>query len=93
MLPYTKPEDLKRAIAIAAKELGCTEEQFMVDVYWAQRRKYDREDVEAWMTENDIAWEDEDQLERIVDALEDDYDSDLSVWDNIDRAVDYVLYF
>jgi len=90
MLP--KPEDLKKAIAIAANELGCTEEQFMVDVYWAQRRKYDREDVEYWMENHDMMWEDEDQLDRIVEVLEDDYDSDLSTWENIDRAVDYVFH-
>ena len=52
MLP--KPEDLKRAIAIAAKELGCTEEQFMVDVYWAQRRRFEREDIVYWMENHDM---------------------------------------
>lgn len=89
MLPYTKPEDLKRAIAIAAKELGCTEEQFMVDVYWAQRRRFEREDIVYWMENHDMVCEDEDQLDRIVEVLEDNYDSDLSLWENIDRALHY----
>ena len=87
---FCKPEELKKVISEAAQKLNLNEEQFMREVYWQFRYKYDREDIIEYLNDNEMSYTDE-EVDKMVDALNDSYDSNASIWENVSRAVWEIL--
>lgn len=87
---YCNKDDLQTVISEAAQKLNLSEEQFMREIYWQFRYKYDREDIVTWLDEHEMSYTD-DEVDKMVDALNDSYDSNASIWENVRRAVWEVL--
>ena len=60
--------------------------------YYDVEKDYYREDIEVWLENNEKEVDDEFKY-KMLDELVDNYDSDISHWDNIANAYDRVKYY
>lgn len=85
MYPYIKNEDLNAACAVAAGMLGVSVEEFKHAVFNEKQKEYDRADIISWLNEEGYAYN-EDDVQQILETLRSDYNSDMSLWSNIEAA-------
>ena len=64
----------------------------MIRTYYEVEKDYYREDIEVWLENNEKEVGD-DFKDKMLDALVDDYDSDISHWENIANAYDRIKYY
>ena len=60
--------------------------------YYDVEKDYYREDIEMWLENNEKEVDDEFKY-KMLDELVDNYDSDISHWDNIANVYDRVKYY
>ena len=60
--------------------------------YYDVEKDYFREDIEAWL-ENNKKDVDNDFKDKMLDELIDDYDSDISHWENVANAYNRIKYY
>lgn len=60
--------------------------------YYDVEKDYYREDIEMWL-ENNGKKVDGDFKDKMLDELIDDYDSDISHWENIANAYNRIKYY
>ena len=61
-------------------------------VYYAIEKDYYREDIKTWLENNEIEVDD-DFKDKMLYELIDNYDSDLSHWENIASAYNGIRYY
>ena len=64
----------------------------MRKAYYDFERRYYREDIETWL-ENNEKYVDDNFKDKMLDELIDNYDSDLSHWENIANAYNGIKYY
>ena len=64
----------------------------MRKAYYDFERRYYREDIEMWL-ENNEKYVDDNFKDKMLDELIDNYDSDLSHWENIASAYNGIKYY
>lgn len=64
----------------------------MNKAYYEIEKDYYREDIEMWL-ENNEEEVDDDFKNKMLDELIDNYDSDISHWNNIANAYDEIKYY
>ena len=64
----------------------------MREAYYEVEKDYYREDIETWLGNNEIEVDD-DFKDKMLYELIDNYDSDLSHWENIASAYNGIKYY
>lgn len=64
----------------------------MREAYYETEKDYWREDIEVWLKNKEKEVDDEFKY-KMLDDLIDNYDSDISHWDNIANAYDSIKYY
>lgn len=64
----------------------------MCRAYYDVEKDYYREDIEVWLENNEKEVDDEFK-DKMFDELVDNYDSNISHWDNIANAYDEIKYY
>lgn len=64
----------------------------MHKAYYDVEKDYYREDIEMWLENNEEEVDDELKY-KMLDELIDNYDSDISHWENIANAYDRIKYY
>lgn len=85
MTPYIETEKLNAACQAAADTLGVNINVFKRAIYEDMQAEYDEADIRQWFDDQDYVYSDDD-VYAILNILREDYDSNMSCWENIEAA-------
>lgn len=85
MYNYIPEDKLNAACQVAADMLGISVDEFQRQVFDKKQMEYDREDIETWLKEQGYVYDDDD-VDKILQTVRDDWDSDRGTWSNIESA-------
>lgn len=85
MTYYIEPEKLNKALEELANSLDTTVPILKRAIYEDMQAEYDEADVRQWFEDQGYVYDDKDVF-TILDTLREDYDSNMSCWENIEAA-------
>jgi hypothetical protein len=85
MTPYIEKEKLTAACQAAADSIGVNVNVFKRAIYEDMQAEYDEADIRQWFDDQSYVYSDDDVF-TILNTLRDDYDSNMSCWENIEAA-------